>query len=138
MRLSTFFQVKIVHPLALASRLIGLWIMVFFSVYAISQVAPPTNIRLDNQGRPMGNTQTTGGDTLKQRDNNEDSITIYYRMFDSTRVKFLDSSLNDYTVRYPLPGEYLYLNQLGNAARSVLFSPNAAPGYDPGFHGYYI
>ena len=138
MRLSTFFQAKIIHLRALAGRLFGLCVIVLFSAVLMAQVGPPTNIRLDNQGRPMGNTQATGGDSIQQRDSNEDSITIYYRMFDSTRVRFIDSSLNDYTVRYPLPGDYLYLNQLGNAARSVLFSPYAAPGYDPGFHGFDI
>lgn len=138
MILRTIIPGNLVNAKGLAVKLVCLCLMVFLSAVVIAQVAPPVNIKLDNQGRPIGNTQTTGGDTLTQRDSNEDSITIYYRMFDSTRVKFIDSALNDYTVRYPLPGDYLYLNQLGNAARSVLFTPNPTPGYDPGFHGFDI
>ncbi len=106
---------------------------------ANGQTGPPGNIRLDNQGRPINpNMKTAGGDSLEQRDNNEDSITIYYRMFDSSRIRFLDSSINDYTLRFPLPASYFFLNHPGNAARSVIFQPNTAPGYDPGFHGFDI
>jgi hypothetical protein len=98
-----------------------------------TQVGPPGGIRVDNQGRPMGNTQVAGGDSLKQRDSNEDSITIFYRMFDSSRIRFIDTTVSDFYNRFTLPMDYLYLNQLGGAARSVIFSPNQKPGYDPGF-----
>lgn len=86
-------------------------------------------------GQSSGN---TGGDSLKQRDANEDSITIYYRMFDSSRINRLDSSVNDYTKRFPIPAEYLYLGNLGSPAHSLLFSPQLKPGFDPGFHAFDI
>jgi hypothetical protein len=101
-----------------------------------AQTGPPDGVRLDNQGRPMGNTKMQGGDSLQQRDSNEDSITIYYRMFDSSRVRFLDSSISDFYSRFALPMDYLYLNQLAGAAKSVVFNPIKKPGYDPGFHAY--
>lgn len=102
---------------------------------AWGQMTPPAGIRLDNQGRPMGNV-AQGGDSLKQRDRNEDSITIFYRMFDSSRVRFIDSSIGDFYNRFGVPFDHLVLNQYAGAAKSVVFNPNTAPGYDPGFHGY--
>ncbi|HSK12628.1 MAG TPA: hypothetical protein VK907_05400, partial [Phnomibacter sp.] len=117
--------------------LIFVWILavLVFSFSSSAQVRPPGNFRLDNQGRPIG-PAAAGGDSLQQRDSNEDSITIFFRMFDSSRIRFIDSNINDFTIRFPLPAEYIYLNQLGSAARSVIFAPNTRPGYDPGIHGY--
>ena len=89
---------------------------------------------MDSQGRMMGPNQMKGGDSLKQRNNNEDSITIFYRMFDSSRIRFIDSSVGEFTNRFPLPNDHLYLGALGAASRSLIFSPNLRPGFDPGFH----
>jgi hypothetical protein len=95
------------------------------------------SVRTDGQGRPIGpNSKMRGGDSLQQRDNTSDSITIFYRMFDSSRVRFFDSSVSDINSRFPLKSDYLYLGSLGNAAHSVLFQPNMKPGFDPGFHAY--
>lgn len=97
----------------------------------------PSGMQLNSQGRPMGpNSQTKGGDSLAQRNSKEDSITIYYRLFDSSRIAFPDSSLSDFTKRYPLPAQYVWLGSLGNAARSVVFNPLLRAGFDAGFHGY--
>jgi hypothetical protein len=94
-------------------------------------------MRFDNQGRAIGPaSQMKGGDTLKQRDNNEDSITIFYRFFDSSRIYLIDSSVGDFYKRFPLPADHLYLGSLGIASRPLLFSPNLRPGFDPGFHAY--
>lgn len=96
-----------------------------------------SNIRYDSQGRPMGaGRNMRGGDSLQQRDNTSDSITIFYRMFDSSRVRFIDSSVSDFTARFPLKADYLFLGSLGNAAHSLIFQPNLKPGFDPGFHAY--
>ena len=93
----------------------------------------------DAQGRVIPNRpgqNSSGKDSLKHRDNTEDSITIYYRYFDSTRTRFLDSSINDFTKRYPVPSQYITLGNFGAASRSLLFNPNLKPGFDPGFHAY--
>jgi hypothetical protein len=95
----------------------------------------------DAQGRvvPARPSQNRGGgDSLKHRDNTDDSITIYFRYFDSTRIRYLDSSINDFTKRYPLPANFVTLGNLGTAARSLLFNPNLKPGFDPGFHSFDI
>lgn len=114
-----------------------------------AQVRPPIRPQVgsgtppvyDAQGRvvPATPSQGRGGqDSLKHRDNTDDSITIYYRYFDSTRIRYLDSSINDFTKRYPVPAEVITLGNFGSAARSLLFNPNLKPGFDPGFHAFDI
>ena len=95
-----------------------------------------TQPQFDRSGRPMSS--NSGNDSLKRRDNTTDSITIYYRYFDSTRTRNLDSSVNDFYTRFPLPSHYIHLGNLGTAARSLIFQPNTKPGYDAGFHAYDI
>jgi hypothetical protein len=94
--------------------------------------------RYDSSGRAISNQSGRGGDSLIHRDNNLDSITISFRYFDSSRVRTLDSSISDFTTRYPLPAHYVTLGNLGTAAHSLLFSPNLKPGWDPGFHAFDI
>lgn len=90
--------------------------------------------RLGGIGRTMSGGSTT--DSLKRRDKNEDSITIYFRYLDSSRVYYLDSSVADFTRRYPVPATAIHLGNTGLAARSLLFSPVFKAGFDPGFHAY--
>ncbi|HEY6502520.1 MAG TPA: putative porin [Chitinophagaceae bacterium] len=77
-----------------------------------------------------------GGDSLKRRDKNEDSITIRFRYLDSSRQNLLDSSVSDFTRRFPIPGTNIFLGNTGTASRSILFSPALRPGWDPGFHSF--
>lgn len=95
-----------------------------------------SNITYDSQGRPMK--KNTGNDSLQKRDRFADSITIFYRYFDSTRVRTLDSSINDFTTRFPLPYYYHNLGNYGTAAQSFFFNPLMKPGFDAGFHQYDI
>jgi hypothetical protein len=94
-----------------------------------------TTVSYDSQGRPIRK-QRGGNDSLQHRDPLEDSITISFRYFDSTRTRRLDSSINDFRSRYPFPWYYQDLGNDGTAARSLLFAPNAKAGFDPGFHAY--
>lgn len=93
-----------------------------------------SNITYDSQGRPMK--KNTGNDSLQRRDRYADSITIFYHFFDSTRLRTLDSSINDFTTRFPLPYFYHHLGNYGTAAESFLFNPIMKPGFDAGFHQY--
>ena len=98
-------------------------------------------LQTDAQGRVIPNkpgSNSGGKDSLKHRDNTEDSITIYYRFFDSTRNRFLDSSISDFGLRFPVPSQYVYLGNVGTAAHSLLFNPNLKPGFDAGFHAFDI
>lgn len=84
--------------------------------------------------------RSSQGDTtdekLQHRNPLEDSITISYRYFDSSRNHLLDSSISDFFLRYPVPMRYIDLGNFGNASKSLLFSPFMQPGFDAGFHAY--
>jgi len=95
-----------------------------------------SNITYDSQGRPIK--KTTGNDSLQRRDRNADSITIFYHYYDSSRLRSLDSSINDFTTRYPFPYYYHNLGNYATAAESYFFNPLMKPGFDAGFHQYDI
>ena len=90
----------------------------------------------DSQGRPIGNRGSTGKDSLQKRDQFADSITIYFRYFDSSRIRFLDSSVNDFAKRFTQPYWYINLGNYGTAAKSLLFRPSLKAGWDAGFHQF--
>lgn len=75
-------------------------------------------------------------DSVVRRDKFEDSITIHFRFLDSTRNFYFDSSVSDYTSRFPIPADHIYLGNVGTASRSLLFSPRTTNGWDPGFHAF--
>lgn len=75
-------------------------------------------------------------DSLQRRDKNADSITISFHYLDSTRQYSIDSSVNDFTKRFPIPATNIFLGNLGNASRSILFLPRNTVGWDPGFHAF--
>lgn len=96
----------------------------------------PSSRNFSNMGRGMRGLGKGGGDSLRHRNLNEDSITIYYRYLDSTRRYRLDSSINDFNTRFPIPAENVYLGNLGTASESLLFRPKMEAGWDPGFHAF--
>src|SRR5690606_29451811 len=63
---------------------------------------------------------------------------IRFRFLDSTRMQSFDSSINDYSRRFPLPATYINLGNTGTAARNLLFDPVLPAGWDPGFHAFDI
>jgi hypothetical protein len=75
-------------------------------------------------------------DSLLHRTGMEDSATIAFRYLDTSRFYFLDSSVSDYTRRWPVPWTSNFLGNNGNAVRSMLFMPNRQPGWDHGMHAY--
>jgi hypothetical protein len=79
-----------------------------------------------------------GTDSLAHRTGLEDSITISFRYLDSSRYHHFDSTFDDFTKRFPIPADYAYLGNTGNAAHSLIFSPMKTAGWDPGFHAYDI
>ncbi|MFN2459022.1 MAG: putative porin, partial [Chitinophagaceae bacterium] len=91
--------------------------------------------------RGLGNrgSQSTGTkDSFQRRDKFEDSLTISYGFIDSTRSRLLDSSVADYTIRFPVPPTEIYLGNVGTAARSIVFNPHTKAGWDAGFHAFDI
>ena len=101
--------------------------------------------KINDQALNRNNTTSTNNSTgtpkkdssfLQHRNDKADSITIFYRVFNSTKNQLLDSSLNDFHKRYILPYYAYNLGNYGTAAKSVLFDPTLKPGFDPGFHQY--
>lgn len=76
----------------------------------------------------------SSNDSLQHRNKYEDSLTlrIFYR--DSTTIHQLDSSISDFTKRFPIPATHIFLGNTGAATRSLLFAPAMKAGWDPGFH----
>ena len=89
-------------------------------------------------GNRFGNSGGSTGDSIGHRNKFEDSITISFRYLDSTRNNKLDSSVYDFTRRFPIPATNIYLGNLGNASESILFSPRFNAGWDAGFHAFDI
>jgi hypothetical protein len=115
--------------------LIGL---ILLSTHSFSQGNPLQSGASRLQGLGNRFSGAGGGDSLKRRDNNEDSITVRFRYLDSTRNYTLDSTIGDFTRRFPIPATNIFLGNTGTASRSILFSPTLKPGWDPGFHSYDI
>ena len=92
-----------------------------------------SQVSYDSQGRPI---RAAKKDSLQHRDAFADSITIFFKYFDSTRIRTFDSSLNDFSKKLKQPYWYSYLGNFGTAAKSLLFNPLLKPGWDAGFHQY--
>ncbi len=76
------------------------------------------------------------GDSIARRNSAEDSITINFRLLDSSRLQKFDSNLTDFYRRYPLEWHEVNLGNLGTAARSLIFTPRQRSGWDHGFHAF--
>ncbi|HUQ97608.1 MAG TPA: putative porin [Chitinophagaceae bacterium] len=109
----------------------------FFSLLLLLMLQATAQVggRLGNMGNRMRG-GGGGGDSLQRRDRFEDSLTINYRFLDSSRTYTFDSSISDYSTRFPIPPTHVYLGNVGTATHSLLFSPNLKSGWDPGFHAY--
>lgn len=127
------------NPATLRKSIPYLFVILFalLSFDVDAQDEPVMNLR--NRLPRGGNPTQIGGqgtDSLRKRDKLEDSITISFRFPDSTRNYSLDSSITEFTSRFPIPPTHIYLGNTGNAARSLLFSPAFESGFDPGFHAF--
>ena len=85
-------------------------------------------------GRSNASAEST--DSLQKRDQNADSITLFYKLYNNNDIRKLDSSINDFFVHYPLPYTNYNLGNLGTATKSYLFSTQKKGGFDAGFHAY--
>jgi hypothetical protein len=57
-------------------------------------------------------------------------------MLDEERYYFQDSSVDDFSKRWPVPWHHYFLGNNGSASRSLIFSPNMQAGWDHGFHAF--
>ncbi len=117
----------------MGTRSTYLFLVIFLCAVSFSARAQNPLGRIGNLKNSFKSGGSTG-DSLQHRDKNEDSISIRYRFLDSTRNYHLDSTITDFTLRYPIKGTDVYLGNIGLAARSILFDPRFSAGWDPGFH----
>jgi hypothetical protein len=123
---------------AIAHKLFHLVLALFCSVTLLAQ-RKPGNIIQDIGGRVQsgGGAMGSGGnDSLKSRSKFEDSVTLTIYYIDSSRGARPDSSVSEFTRRFPIPTTHAYLGNSGSATRSILFAPELGAGFDPGFHAY--
>jgi hypothetical protein len=111
-------------------RYLFICILGFLAISVVAQNNPIGNMANKFKGR--GSSTGGGKDSLGKR--KEDSITISFRFLDSARNYKLDSSVNDFSIRYPIPATHYFLGNTGTPTQSYLFSPIMKAGWDPGFH----
>jgi len=111
-----------------------LFCLFLFNLLQLEVSAQNFTNALRSAGRSNGNGNS--GDSLQKRDQNADSITLYYKLFNNNDIRKLDSSINDFFVHYPLPYTTYHLGNLGTATKSYLFSTQKKGGFDAGFHAY--
>ena len=117
-------------------QLVVLVILVFCIGTSYAQQGDAINkitSRLGSFGNSSGRKDTIG---FEHRNDKKDSIGIYYKYLDSIRSVPFDSSINDFDKYFPVPSSYQYLGNTGAAAYSMIFQPNARPGWDAGFHAF--
>lgn len=116
-----------------------IFFLVFVCAFGFQQIshaqAPGLLKRIPRPGAGGGGAGGKG-DSLAHRTGLEDSITINFRYLDSTRMRKFDSSITDFTNRFPVPWYHYHLGNVGNATHSMLFQPMLKPGWDHGFHAY--
>ena len=96
--------------------------LIFIHAFAIAQMRPGGFNTMSGMG---GRMQKAGGagDSLQKRDQNADSITIFYKLYNNNEIQKNDSSINDFYKRFPLPYSFYNLGNTGTATNSYLLSP---------------
>jgi hypothetical protein len=120
-------------------QVIVLFILIFCFQFAHAQEPDVIN-RVGGRIRNISSAASGPKDTIgfERRDDKKDSIGIYYKYLDSIRSIPLDSSINDFDKYFSVPSSYIYLGNNGAAAYSLIYKPNAKPGWDAGFHAFDI
>lgn len=73
---------------------------------------------------------------VERRDYADDSLNVRLYFLGSARPYKMDTSIQDYTTRFPIPATHIYLGNDGSATHSLLFSTPMRAGWDPGFHAF--
>ncbi|MBL0183571.1 MAG: hypothetical protein IPP96_15280 [Chitinophagaceae bacterium] len=117
---------------------IALVALIFFFQFTYAQEPQLLN-KIGDRVKSFGGSRG-GADTIGfvHRDDRKDSISITYKYLDSIRINYFDSSINDFDKYFSIPSTYQSLGNNGAAAYSLIYSPNAKPGWDAGFHAFDI
>ncbi len=109
----------------------------FILIYAFLFCTLST-LQVYGQNMRYNSFSSSGGgiDSLQKRDKSEDSITVFYRLYNSLTIQTLDTNVYDFYTKFVLPYTNYHLGNLGNATRSYLFSPLQRGGWDAGFRSF--
>lgn len=114
-------------------------IVCFFCLTAFAanaqQVIRGLQNKLGNTG-PQQQSQSKSDSLIIPQKRPVIKIDIHYRHLEDVVDRKLDSSINDFTKYIPLPADYIYLGNLGTAARPLVYTPFMKPGFDAGFHSF--
>ncbi|MBK8608847.1 MAG: hypothetical protein IPL84_02550 [Chitinophagaceae bacterium] len=118
-------------------QIAGLIIFVFCFQFLYAQ--EPALNKIGDRIKGIGNI-SGGNDTIgfEHRDDSKNAVAISYKYLDSIRPIPFDSSINDFDTYFSIPSSYAYLGNNGAAAYSLIYKPNAKPGFDAGFHAFDI
>ncbi|HEX8314216.1 MAG TPA: putative porin, partial [Flavisolibacter sp.] len=121
---------------------------IFLSAEAFTQdpVIRPGTLRRPATGNPSTQNDNApargnrGGDSaasnVERREYADDSLQVSVYTLSSARATTFDTSIRDYTLRFPIPPTHVYLGNDGSATRSLLFFTPQRTGWDPGFHSH--
>ncbi|WP_121355419.1 putative porin [Flavisolibacter nicotianae] len=73
---------------------------------------------------------------VEHRDYSDDSLVVKVYRFNTVRPTTFDTSIRDYSLRFPIPATHYYLGNDGSATKSLLFVMPSTTGWDPGFHSH--
>ncbi|MFO0414127.1 MAG: putative porin [Bacteroidota bacterium] len=120
---------------------VALMLLVLLSVCAVAQ--RPGQSRRSNQSIPGSSVFNQGGgsvgpfkDSLLHRTGFEDSVTVIYQTIKNPEWRTLDTTVNDFLKRWPVPWQSLSTGNHGSAVVSQFFQPNMRAGWDHGFHAF--
>lgn len=87
-------------------------------------------------GQARGNRKDTAASNVERRDYSDDSVKVEVYSLSSVKASTFDTSIRDFTTRFPVPATHVYLGNDGSATRSLLFATPQRTGFDPGFHSH--
>ncbi len=122
-------------------KIVAALLLIFFMQFSYGQEGAVQKIGDRLATGIQGIQGSTGrADTIGfvHRDDKKDSIAITYKYLDSIRSIPFDSTINDFDKYFSVPSTYQYLGNNGAAAYPLIYSPNARPGWDAGFHAFDI
>ncbi len=121
-------------------KIFTLLVLIFFAKVSFAQ-RPDVINQIGNRVQSFGGKSGSHRkDTIGfvHRDDRKDSISITYKYLDSIRSINFDSSINDFDKYFSVPSTHMYLGNNGAAAYPLIYSANAKPGWDAGFHAFDI
>ena len=101
---------------------------------------PPINNPSTTSPDTNPNLRKPGGDTMvsnvERRDYSDDSLQVQVYTLGAIKPTILDTTIQDYTLRFPIPATHIYIGNDGSATKSLLFTRPPTIGWDPGFHNH--